>query len=148
MAAIQRAELEVLRVEDDSAQRRLRVAYELALPAGDDLEGVEVAEEIVVHGISLADGLSRANSHPITIHHDTFVAARGGTARRFEKLVHRNDLDVEQDWWRAGQGGETEEIAEWIDHLVADIRLEHSGRIVDQVTTAVVSGSWGVLGED
>jgi len=148
VAAIQRSELEVLRVEGDSALRRLRVVYEVFVPTGDELEGEEVSEEIVVHGIGLADGLSTADSHPITIHHDAFTVTPGRASRVFEKLVHRRNLDVEQDWWRAGQGGETERIAEWIDHLVADIRIEQAGRLVDQVTTDVVSGSWGVLGQD
>jgi hypothetical protein len=62
-------------------------------------------------------------------------------------VVNEVDLDVEEDLWRSTPGG-NQPIAEWLDHLVADISLADGDDVVSEGTSPVVTGSWGPLGSD
>jgi len=98
-----------------------------------------------VHGIELGDAPVAASVAPFAVSESTFLIQAGTWRRTFEQTVRRSELDVEQDWWSSGNGGETQPIAEWIDHLAADIDLRFAGRLIDQGTTPIVTGSWGRL---
>jgi hypothetical protein len=148
MAAIHNPNLKIIPVEGHPGRRILRVGYDLVAAPGDALVGVEVDESIQVHGVDLHDALVPPNSSPIATHHATYTVGEGTRPRVLELAVHRTSLDVEQDWWNTGLGGETQPLAEWIDHLVAEIELNVDGEGIDQATTSVVTGSWGALGTD
>ena len=72
----------------------------------------------------------------------------GAFPRRLATDVHRIDLDVEQDWWRTDHGGGIEPIAEFPDHLVADVTLRIGNNAAATAVTPVLTGSWGALGSD
>lgn len=77
----------------------------------------------------------------------TVRAGVGTHAQVSEAVVDRVDLDVEQDDWRSTPGGDVP-IAEWLDHLIAEIALSDGSSVVASATTPVVTGSWGPLGSD
>ncbi len=148
MAIIHNTHLEIIPVENRAGERLLRVTYDLTSEAGDDLVGATISETIRVRGRDLHDAPVFANSEPFAIWDDTFALSEGTSSRTLEQTVHRFSLDVEQDWWSSGEGGETQAIAEWVDHIVAEIELTHNDELLDQATTPVVTGSWGALGTD
>jgi hypothetical protein len=148
MAAIHNAQLEIIPVEGHRGRRVVRVSYDLITSRGDDLVGLEVKETIQVHGLNMHDAPVEPNIEPVTTGEASLSVTEGSSNRSFERAVHRSVLDVEQDWWSTGLGGEVQAIAEWVDHLVADIRLTRNGETIDFATTPVVTGSWGALGSD
>jgi hypothetical protein len=134
-------------VADHDAQRRLRVVYELDLKPGDRLIGQTIGEHVVVHAVDEHDAAAFPAREPVAEQHATFVGATGLQRREVEFTVHRSALDVQQDWWSSGPAGEVRPIAEWPDHIAADIHLSLSGHVVAETTTRTVTGSWGALGE-
>lgn len=146
MASIHNAKLEIVPVEQHPGRRVVRVSYDLI--ADPDLVGTEVSETIRVHGSDLHDAPVDANTKPIVTGTSVFTVAEGTSTRTFEETIHRVSLDVVQDWWSTGLGGETQPIAEWSDHVVAEIELTRNEQPVELATTPIVTGSWGALGRD
>ena len=142
------ASLTVVAVAGHPGQRRLRVVYDVGCGPADPAAGHPVAEHIAIHAVDEHDAAVRPRPTAILEISDTFVAAVGTHQRSVEHVVNRVDLDVEQDWWAADHGGEPVPIAEWLDHVAADIRLEFGGGAIVTVTTPIVTGSWGALGHD
>ncbi len=145
---IERPRLTVEAVAGHPGQRLIRVTYHILASADDEAVGRLADERIVVMGIDLNTDPIAATNDPIVTSVSTHLIGSGDHVRRFEQLVHRVLLDVEQDWWKSGSGGETIPIAEWIDHLVAYIQVEIDGDVIAETLTPVVSGSWGALGSD
>lgn len=145
---IENASLEIVPVENHAGQRAVRVSYDLITGPDDDLVGAEIIETIRIRGRDLHDAPVDANNEPLATGKDAFTVIEGVHTRTFERTVDRVALDVEQDWWSTGLGGETQPIAEWVDHVVAEIELTHFEQLVVQATTPVVTGSWGALGTD
>ncbi len=135
-------------VEGHPGQRRLRVGYEIDCGASDRIAGREVGERISVHAIDEHDAAVRPTREPIVESTDLFAVDEGTTRRESDWVCRRVDLDVQQDWWSSSPGGDPIPIAEWRDHIVADITLTMSGRVIAQVQTPVVTGSWGAIGHD
>jgi hypothetical protein len=148
MVSINNPSLEVTVIAGHPGQRTVRVEYDIVASPDDSMVGAEVYERVQVHGIDLHDAPVAANSRPLVTHQESFTVEKGEHHRVVNTTVHRASLDVEQDWWNTGLGGETEPLAEWIDHLVAEIRLSDGLVDIDQASTPVVTGSWGALGTD
>lgn len=148
MATISNASITVTPVAGHPGQRRLLVTYDVGCAPADPAVGHPVAEHIAVHAVDEHDAAVRPRPTAILEIDDRFVAAAGTHPRSVERVVNRVDLDVEEDWWDTDQGGGTVPIAEWLDHLAADIRLEFGGGAVVTETTPTVTGSWGALGDD
>ena len=148
MATIANPSLSVVTVAGHPGQRRLRVVYDVGCDPADPAAGHPVAEHIAIHAVDEHDAAVRPRPTAILEIDGTFVVAAGTHQRSVEHVVNRVDLDVEQDWWAADQGGEPVPIAEWLDHVAADIRLEFGGGAIAVVTTPTVTGSWGALGHD
>lgn len=147
MATIREPLLTVERVAGRPAKRAVRVSYELLLNPADHLVDHEIDERIVVHAIDEHDAVARPDPRPLMDRCTTFRGMVGTHRRIAEFIVDQTTLDVQQDWWSSGPGGEIQPIAEWPDHVSADIALEVSGHVVARVTTPTVTGSWGPLGD-
>jgi hypothetical protein len=148
MVRIHNQTLAVVPVEGHPGRRTVRVEYDIVANEGDAMIGAEIFERVQVHGVDLHDAPIPANSRPLVTHQESFTVEKGERHRVAETTVHRSALDVEQDWWNTGLGGETQPLAEWSDHLVAEIRLNDGLVDLDQASTPVVTGSWGALGSD
>lgn len=146
MASIRNPQLRVESLDGDSPRRRVVVTYELEAIPDEPLVGRELVERVTVHSVDEHDAAVRPNPRPVADRTED-VICEPLVPRRAEFVVHRTALDVNQDWWSSGPGGEVQPIAEWSDHIAADISLSSSGRIVAQATTPTVTGSWGALGE-
>jgi len=129
-------------------QRRVRVDYDVACDPTDPTVGNAIVEHIVIHAVDEHDAAAQPRMTALVDTEQTFVAAVGVQHRVFEQTLHRVDLDVEQDWWSADQGGQPKPIAEWLDHIAAEIALHLGDELTAKATTPVVSGSWGALGHD
>lgn len=133
-------ELRVETVDDRPGCRRLVVEFDV-----DDVLPSRHETTVVVRPVDLGD----APTMPAHLHCELAPAISSTGRVRFEQVVPRIDLDVEQDWWRTGQAGEVEPIAEFADHLHAVISIhDPSGRCVAEAETPVVTASWGALGDD
>lgn len=148
MATIHDLRLTVARVEGHPATRHLRVEYELELGPHDPAIGRDVVERVLVHAVDEHDAAVAPTDRPVVDVRSSFLAQPGRSHRSAEATVHRLALDVEGDWWGTGLGGEAVPIAEWLDHLVGEVRLAIDGEELAASTTPVVTGSWGVLGHD
>ena len=148
MATISNASLTVVTVAGHPGERRLHVVYDLGCDPSDPAAGHPVAEHIAIHAVDEHDAAVRPRETAILELDDTYVVATGTHQRSVEHVVHRVDLDVEQDWWEADQGGTPVPIAEWLDHIVADIGLQFADGAIAETTTPTVTGSWGALGSD
>jgi hypothetical protein len=148
MVRIHNPSLEVMAVEGHPGQRTVRIEYDMVAGPDDAMVGGEIYERVQVHGVDLSDAPVAANSRPLVTLQTSFPVERGERHRVVETIVPRSSLDVEQDWWNTGLGGETLPLAEWTDHLVAEIRLSDGLVDLDQTSTPVVTGSWGALGTD
>jgi len=148
MAAIHDVRLAVGPVDGHPASRRLRVEYELELEPDHPAVGRPVEERTRVRAVDEHDAAVRPATEPAVQTLASFVARAGRTRHAVEATVHRLALDVEADWWAADLGGEALPIAEWLDHLVAEVAVALDGVEVAAATSAVVTGSWGVLGRD
>ncbi len=146
--AISNPTLSIERVDDQPGQRRVRVDYDVVWTDGDPVPRATVDAVVVVHAVDEHDSPIEPRAAPILSSEETFVATRGTERHCIERVVHRVDLDVDQDWWSTDHGGDPQPIAEWVDHVAADIRLRIAGEIVAQATTETVTGSWGALGDD
>ena len=135
-------------VEGHPGRRRLRVSYTIHLDPDDRLRAHEIGERISVHAVDEHDAAVRPTRSPIVESTDAFTTDDGTIRRERDWVCRRVDLDVQQDWWSSGPGGDPVPIAEWQDHIAADISLSTSGRVVAQAQTPVVSGSWGAIGDD
>ncbi len=143
MPSISNTSLSVVAVDGHPGQRRVRVAYDL------EGESAEVlVERVSVHAVDEHDAPTEPRRPPVVVFHRVLAPGAASGRREFEETVRRVDLDVEQDWWSTDESGATVPIAEWVDHLVADISLHEIGDAVVQTSTEVVTGSWGALGSD
>jgi len=132
---------------DRPGSRRIRIDYDVQLPSGDPVTGLEVAERLVLVAVDRHDAPARPRAEPVAVLDGRFVAL-GDTHRSIERDVARASLDVGADWWTTDDGGGTVPIAEWPDHLVARVELALGDRLVAEASTPVVTGSWGALGPD
>ncbi len=148
MVELRDPELTVETVDEHPGQRRVRVRYALVCEPGDRIVDREIGERISVHAIDEHDAAVRPTREPIVESTDVFTAGEGTTPRDIDWVCRRVDLDVQQDWWSSSPGGDPIPIAEWRDHIVADVTLSMSGRVVAQVRTPVVTGSWGAIGHE
>ncbi len=145
MVSIRNATFDVYLVPEHPGRRLLVVEFDLDM--GPDEDQGELMEAVVVHAVDLGDA-------PVAPHDPLIELLRRPsvdgppTRRRFERQVARVALDVEQDWWRSGQGGEVEPLSEFVDHLAAEITIREVGPVVATARTPLVSGSWGALGAD
>lgn len=137
--------LTIGQVEGDDRHRLAIVTYTLELEPSDHLVDRPVDERVRLHAVDEHDAAVRPESRPIAVRHHSYPGRAGSTARRVEMVVTRDALDVQRDWWSSGPGGETRPIAEWPDHIAADVVLSRCGRVVASVTTPTVTGSWGLL---
>lgn len=140
--------LTVVPVPGSPGLRLLRVEFVVACAPFDPAIGHEVAQRVVVRAVDEHDADVTPRAAPVVEVEDSFVMAEGRHHRRAERPVHRTDLDVAQDWWDTDQGGSTVPIAEWVDHISAEVRLTYAGHVVAEAATPVVTGSWGALGQD
>lgn len=147
VVVIRNPQIRIEPVGDGSARRRVVVTYGVDVDVADVVVDHDFAEHITVHAVDEHDAPARPDPQPVAERSDTMTCQLGTTERRVEFVVHRTSLDVSQDWWSSGSGGEVQPIAEWLDHLAADITLSSSGICVAQATTPTVTGSWGALGE-
>lgn len=148
VAVIRDPELRVELVEDRPGERRLVVTYVLDVVPDDPLVGATLREDVVVTARDMRDALVFPSELEVHLCGEIESAASGSSPRRLTTDVHRADLDVVQDWWRINAGGSFEAIAEFIDHLVAEIRLSIDDETVATATTPTITGSWGALGDD
>ena len=138
--------LSVHHVAGHPGQRCLRVGYDLSCESTDSAVDGPVRAHIVIHAVDKRDAAIEQRKAPILEADDTFIVETGVEHRVFEQVVNCVDLDVEQDWWSSDLGGEPVPIAEWLDHISAEIRIHAAGQLVEEATTPVVTGSWGALG--
>lgn len=148
MPDISRPTLAIEPFDEHSAKRRVRVTYDLVTEASDPLAGHSLDQRIELHAVDANDAALPPSSAPVSVIDGTVRAAVGTHRQEVTWAVHRLDLDVEQDLWRGTPGGEPELIAEWLDHLTAEIRLSNGDTPITEATTPEVTGSWGVLGAD
>lgn len=148
MVRILDPELHIEAVDGHPGRRRLVVSYRLDVPANDPALGHWLHEEVVVHARDEHD--APVLPSPIEFHlaGDADALVPGSLERRLEREVVRVDLDVEQDWWDTDQAGGTLPIAEFADHLVAEIEVRARDHVVASAVTPTVTGSWGALGAD
>lgn len=145
MADIRDPVLTIGPVEGDDRYRLAVVTYTLALEPGGRLVDRPVDERVSLHAVDEHDAAVRPDSRPFAERLHAYPGRPGSTERRVEIVVAREALDVQQDWWSSGPGGETQPIAEWPDHIAADIVLSRDSRVIAAVTTPTVTGSWGLL---
>jgi hypothetical protein len=148
MAAIENSRLEIQRVADHPGRRSVSVEFDLVVDDDDPLADREVELSVSVRGVESEVSPTHARTETIARRTETFRARAGRHHHNVVADIHRHELDVDQDWWSAGPGGEVVPIAEWVDHLVATVRLLDADQVVDEATTPVVVGSWGALGHD
>ena len=135
-------------VENHPGRRNVRVTYELVVRDPDPSAGQELLQRIVVHGVDEHDAAIPPRGEPVAVMEATIRAVSGTHQQMAEAIVNEVDLDVEEDLWRNTPSGDAEPIAEWLDHLVAEISLAEGQTVVATATTPVVTGSWGPLGSD
>ena len=149
MPSIRNSRLEIIPVEGHPGRRIVQVTYDVAAGTPEDHPGAELLETVRVHGRRVHEtSVGGHEDDPVVVFEAASTVPEQTASRTFEQGVHREALDVERDWWSTGLGGETRPIAEWVDHLVADIELRVDGALVAEATTPVVTGSWGALGDD
>jgi hypothetical protein len=147
MVTITSAELHVEPVTGVAGDRRLVVAYTIRVPEGDPMIGTSLVEEAVVHARDVG-GTPVAPTELEVRMEGAFAVEAGEHGRALTTDVHRVDLDVERDWWRTDHAGGIEPIAEFVDHIVADVWLRSGDAVVATTTTPTLTGSWGALGDD
>jgi hypothetical protein len=114
--------------------------------AADPAVGRSLHERIELHAVDEHDAAIPPSRHPVTVIEETIPAEAGTRSHVREWTVDRVELDVEQDLWRTLPDGHHEPIAEWLDHLAAEITVSDGGALVASATTPEVTGSWGPLG--
>ncbi len=143
MTSIVDPRLDIRDVPEDVGRCMVTVTYELDISPADLSGGQEFVTRVVVHSVDEHDAAVRPSGVPVLDVSEELVTTAGRHRRVVERAVRRIDLDVEQDWWSSGQGGETIPIAEWADHLAAEVSILVDGRVVAMVGTPTVTGSWG-----
>lgn len=130
-------------------RRRLVVSYVLEFDEGDLAAeiGSDTVERATVRDHDLHDAPTKTQPLAIVIERTGVVGEPGRYERELACEVNRVDLDVQQDWWRTGHGGQIEAIIEMPDHLIAEIEVVVGATLGTRTTTPVVSGSWGALGQ-
>lgn len=145
---ISNAVLSIGEVEGHPGERSLHVVYHLSCAPSDPAVGRTLVESVVVHAVDEHDAPALPRRVPIAEVRAAVTISAGTEHRSVRTIVQRTDLDVEQDWWSSSQSGEPNPIAEWLDHIAADVALHDEGELVAQATTPTVTGSWGALGPD
>jgi hypothetical protein len=148
MAVILHPTLEFDHVTEHPGRRRLIVQYDLLLEPGEPAVGHQLTERVVVRAVDVGDAPTAPRHAALLATEARFVGVQGLQRRTVEATLWRTDLDVHEDWWRAGADGAIEAIAEWVDHLCAEIAVSLSSELLVEATTPVLSGSWGALGRD
>lgn len=148
MATILHPSLESDHVADHPGRRRLIVRYDLALDPDDPALGHQLTERVTVRAVDEGGAFTAPQSEALLATETTFVGVSGVQRRVVEAVLWRTDLDVQQDWWRAGPDGAIEALAEWVDHLGAEIVVSLSSEAVATASTPALTGSWGALGRD
>jgi len=147
MASISDPHLKVEKVVGHPGRRRVVVAYDLKVRPDEPLSGQVFTERVVVR--SDPDHGRPSNTGVLNIEVAQDVRATDELLHRSVAVeVDRVRLDVEQDWWETDHGGGVLPIAEFADHIVADLSLVLGSDVVAEATTPVVTGSWGALGRD
>ena len=146
MVTIRNPLLTVEEIPDHPGRRLLVVEFDLEVPP-EVASDTDLAEVVTVHAVDLGDAPVKPAEVRIELRRVPSPYDRP-EHHRFERQVTRVELDVEQDWWRSGPGGEVEPLSEFADHLVAEIVVRETGPVVATAETPVVTGSWGVLGGD
>jgi hypothetical protein len=147
MVTIVDPQLRVEPVEGHPGERRLVVTYSIQVPPFDPDLGATLREDVLVTARDEHD--APVFPSELEVHLRGEVTAQPGvTPRTLTTDVHRADLDVEKDWWRINEGGGFEPIAEFVDHLVAQVTLRVDDLIVAMATSPTITGSWGALGDD
>ena len=125
------------------------MAYDIVCDPNDPALGSTMVEHVVIHAVSGRGAATQPQRTPILLDSEETLIATAGTNRRtLEHIVNRVDLDVQQDWWSSDHGGGIVPMAEWLDYIAADIRLDVAGDVAAETTTPTVTGSWGALGND
>ncbi|MGI9614754.1 MAG: hypothetical protein ACR2QO_17720, partial [Acidimicrobiales bacterium] len=109
--------------------------------------GLNTVERATVRDHDLHDASTKTQPLAIVIERTGVVGEPGRYERELTCDVYRVDLDVQQDWWRTGHGGQIEAIMEMPDHLIAEIDVVVGATRGARATTPIVSGSWGALGQ-
>ncbi len=148
MVVIVDPHLHVEHVAGHPGERRLVVTYTIEVPAGDPSIGRWIGEEATVHAEDARDAPVPPTDLTVQLEDRLVVEKPGRILRRLTTDVHRVDLDVEQDWWRTDHAGGIEPIAEFADHLVAEVVLRLGNDVVATAKTPMITGSWGALGTD
>jgi hypothetical protein len=148
VVAIRNPELRVEAIDGRAGERRLVVTYGLDINPDDPAIGSTVSEDVTVTARDVHDAPVFPSEFEVHLRGELVSAPAGSSPRRLATDVHRADLDVEQDWWRINAGGAFEAIAEFLDHLVAEVQLTIDDEIVATATTPTITGSWGALGTD
>lgn len=140
--------LSVEPVAGHPGERRLVVTYTIEVPPGDPVIGGAIVEEATVRPLDVHDAPTAPMPLEVQMEHRMRVERAESLQRRLASDVHRIDLDVEQDWWDTDQAGGFQPIAEFLDHLVAEVCLRVDDTVIATAETPVVTGSWGALGKD
>lgn len=148
VVAIRDPELRVEPVDGNPGERRLVVTYDLDIAPDDPAIGATLLEDVTVTARDVHDAPTFPSEFEVHLRGEITSASPGSRSRRLATDVHRADLDVEQDWWRINAGGAFEPIAEFLDHLIADVRLTVDDETVATAVTPTITGSWGALGTD
>jgi hypothetical protein len=146
MVTIRNPTLTVEEIPDHPGRRLLVVEFDLDV-APETASETDFAVLVTVRAVDLGDAPVKPTEALIELRRVPSPYGRPGH-HRFERQVARVELDVEQDWWRSGPGGEVEPLGEFADHLVAEIVVRETGPVVAKAETQVLTGSWGALGAD
>ena len=147
MVTITDPRLHIDPVEGHPGERRVVVTYSIHVPPFDPALGETLREEAIVSALDEHDAPVAPTDLAIHLRGEV-EGTPGATERRLTTEVRRADLDVEQDWWRINEGGGFDPIAEFVDHLVADVTLRLGDQVVATARTPPRTGSWGALGSD
>ena len=128
-------------------ERRLVVTYSIDAPPNDPMIGSVLSEHVTVSSRDEHDAPVFPTDLDVRLLGEVTLE-QGIAARALTTDVHRVDLDVEQDWGRINEGGGFEPIAEFVDHLVAEVTLMLGNEPVATAVSPTVTGSWGALGAD
>jgi hypothetical protein len=148
MALILHPTLESDHVHGHPGQRRLIVQYDLVLEPDDSALGHQLTEHVMVHAVDTGEAPTTPREGALLASETAFVGLQGRHRRTVEATLWRTELDVQEDWWRAGPDGSVEAVAEWVDHLTAEIRVLWSSEQIAGASSPILSGSWGALGRD
>ncbi len=148
MVSIVNPQLFVEGIDDAPLLRTLRVVFDLVIEREDLRVGSEVTERVTVRERDLHDATFGPDSLSVTSTERYEIARPGTTHRAVAAIVERGKLDVQEDWWRSDHSGGMEPIAEFQDHLQAEIAISIGDQLVAEATTPIATGSWGVLGRD